>query len=172
MSDLADRLARLRVPLGFVFGPVVWWLAEPTPHSLALGATIAAIGEMIRFWAAGHLRKGVEVTTSGPYRWTAHPLYVGSSVIGAGLAIASARWIVAGLVGGYLAVTVSAAIRAEEARLRERFDVEYTQYRTGAVDGSARRFSLQRALANREPRAVAGSLAALGLLALKMVWGA
>ena len=50
---------------------------------------VALAGEAIRFWAAGHLNKSREVTRSGPYRFVAHPLYLGSSVIGAGLAIAS-----------------------------------------------------------------------------------
>src|SRR5206468_3622799 len=84
------RLARLRVPLGFVCGVVVLWLAQPTRESLVYGSGIAAIGEALRVWAAGHLNKSQEVTSSGPYRWTAHPLYVGSSVLGVGLAIASA----------------------------------------------------------------------------------
>ena len=39
-------------------------------------------GEALRIWAAGHLEKGREVTASGPYRWTRHPLYLGSTIIG------------------------------------------------------------------------------------------
>src|SRR5258707_60288 len=61
-------LARFRVALGFVFGVLVLVLAQPTARSLAIGMSIAACGEAIRFWAAGHLRKSREVTVSGPYR--------------------------------------------------------------------------------------------------------
>src|SRR5919106_3708853 len=102
-------LARWRVPLGFVFGAAVLWLARPTLRSLAIGAAVAVVGEMIRIWAAGHLEKGREVTVSGPYRLTRHPLYVGSTVMGVGLAIAAASWIVALLVIAYLAITLTAA---------------------------------------------------------------
>ena len=86
---MLGHLARLRVSLGFVLALAALWLASPTPHSLAIGSLIAIAGEMIRLWAAGHLEKGREVTSSGPYAFTRHPLYLGSTVMGAGLAIAS-----------------------------------------------------------------------------------
>ena len=63
---MIHALARLRVTLGFVFGALVLALARPTPRSLAIGFGIAALGEAIRIWAAGHLNKSREVTTSGP----------------------------------------------------------------------------------------------------------
>src|SRR5215208_4871773 len=103
-------LARRRVPIGFLAGIGVIWLSDPTARSLAIGGVVAAIGEAIRIWAAGHLEKGREVTTSGPYRLTRHPLYAGSTIIGAGLAIASASVLVAVLVITYLGATLGAAI--------------------------------------------------------------
>ena len=54
---LVATLARMRVALGFVFGVLVLVLAQPTPRSLAIGMSIAACGELMRIWAAGHLRK-------------------------------------------------------------------------------------------------------------------
>src|SRR5438874_9870346 len=84
-----ERLARWRVTLGFACGALVLWLAKPTGRSIAAGVSIAFAGELIRIWAAGHLIKSRELTSSGPYRWFAHPLYLGSSVIGIGLAVAS-----------------------------------------------------------------------------------
>src|SRR5689334_16057519 len=103
-------IARFRVTLGFVCAGAVLWLAEPTGESLAVGVGIASIGEGLRIWAAGHLHKSREVTVSGPYRWFAHPLYVGSSVIGAGLAVACASPAAAIVIGFYLALTLSAAV--------------------------------------------------------------
>lgn len=167
---LMRRIARLRVALGFTCGVLVLWLAAPTRTTIAAGLVVGVVGEAIRFWAAGHLNKSREVTRSGPYRFVAHPLYVGSSVIGVGLAIASGRLAVAVIVAAYLAVTLTAAIRSEEAFLGRTFGADYDAYRrTGIVD-SARRFSLARALANREHRAVAGLLAALLLMAWKATY--
>ena len=166
-ARLAVALARRRVALGFALAALVLWLASPTPLSLAIGGAIAALGESIRIWAAGHVEKSREVTRSGPYRFTRHPLYLGSSVIAAGMAIASANWMVAVLVIVYLAATLTAAIRSEEAHLRDKFGAEYDAYAQRLAPPMIRSFSVKRALANREHHAVAGLLAALLLLALK-----
>jgi protein-S-isoprenylcysteine O-methyltransferase Ste14 len=164
---MLTRLARLRVPLGFAFGVLVLWLAEPTPRTLAAGGLVAALGELIRIWAAGHLEKGREVTSSGPYALTRHPLYVGSIVIGIGLVIAAADLAVTIIVLGYLAVTYTAAIRTEEAHLTEKFGAAYPQYRAGQM-AVKRPFSLERALkTNREYRAAIGVLVVLGVLGVK-----
>jgi protein-S-isoprenylcysteine O-methyltransferase Ste14 len=162
-------LARRRVPLGFLAGIAALWLADPTPRMLALGAVIAAIGEGVRVWAAGHLEKGREVTMSGPYRLTRHPLYLGSTIIGVGLAIASANLVVALLVVTYLGVTLSAAIATEEAHLTAKFGEAYPDYREGRTGGASRRFSMARAMRNREYRAVGGLLAVLALLTFKVL---
>ena len=89
MTGATRWIARYRVRMGFVAALAAFWLARPTRDSLAVGALVAAAGELIRIWAAGHLEKGREVTMSGPYRLTRHPLYLGSGLIAAGLAIAS-----------------------------------------------------------------------------------
>ncbi len=166
--DRLARLARLRVPLGFVCGVITLALARPTPASLVAGGLVAATGEALRYWAAGHLEKGREVTKSGPYRWSAHPLYVGSAVIGLGVAIASASAAVFALAAVYLLVALTAAIRTEEAALTAKFGDEYVAYQKGQAVDSSRRFSAGRAARNREPRAVAGLAVGLLLLALRM----
>lgn len=167
MSDMAARVARARVPLGFISSLAALWLAHPTWASLATGLALATAGESIRVWAAGHLEKGREVTKSGPYRFTGHPLYLGSTVIGIGFAVASRSPIVALIAAVYLAVTLGAAIRSEEAGLRAKFGREYADYRAGRSGDPGRSFSLARALRNREHRAVAGLAVVMILLALK-----
>jgi protein-S-isoprenylcysteine O-methyltransferase Ste14 len=165
---MLHHLARFRVTIGFIAGIAALWLARPTVRSLIAGALVAAAGEAIRIWAAGHLEKGREVTTSGPYAFTRHPLYLGSTIIGVGLAVASASVIVAVLVLAYLAVTLTAAIATEEAHLTEKFGAAYPDYREGRGAGEPRRFSFARAMRNREYRAVAGIFAAIAVLAWKL----
>jgi protein-S-isoprenylcysteine O-methyltransferase Ste14 len=160
-------LARLRVPLGFVFGVVALVLARPTWTSIAAGAAIGLIGEGVRVWAAGHLEKSREVTKSGPYRFTRHPLYVGSSIMAAGLAWAVHSWVVASLIAVHMVVTITAAIRTEEAFLRERFGDEYDAYAADRAPAMARSFSVERAWRNREYRAMVGLAVAIGLLSFK-----
>lgn len=160
-------LARLRVPLGFVFGVVALVLARPTWMSIAIGTGIGLLGEGVRFWASGHLEKSREVTKSGPYRFTRHPLYVGSSIMAAGLAVAVHSWIVAALIAVHMVVTITAAVRTEEAFLRERFGDEYDAYASDRAPVMQRSFSLDRAWRNREYRAMLGLAVSIGLLAVK-----
>ena len=96
-----------------------------------IGTAIAIGGECLRVWASGHLNKGREVAVSGPYRWFAHPLYVGSSIMGVGLAVIADHFVVTGLIALYLVVTMSAAISSEEAFLRRTFGDRYDRYRRG-----------------------------------------
>jgi protein-S-isoprenylcysteine O-methyltransferase Ste14 len=103
-------------------------LAVPTWDSWRVGLLVAVIGEAIRIWAAGHLEKGREVTRSGPYRWTAHPLYVGSSVLALGVVIAAQSVVVLVLGLIYMVSTLTAAVRTEEAFLRGRFGDAYDEY--------------------------------------------
>jgi protein-S-isoprenylcysteine O-methyltransferase Ste14 len=167
MADARSWFARYRVRLGFALAALVFWLARPSWWSLVIGTAVATAGEAIRIWAAGHLEKGREVTVSGPYRFTRHPLYLGSAVVGVGFAIASASVMVATLVVVYLAVTISAAIRSEERHLTEKFGSAYPSYREGRSPAADRQFNFQRVMANREYRAVAGLGVALALLVWK-----
>jgi hypothetical protein len=179
MTPINRALARRRVPLGFLCAIVVLWFARPTGWSLVWGGLTAALGEALRVWAAGHLNKSREVTASGPYRWVAHPLYLGSSIMGVGLAIASSSRIVTAVIAGYLLTTITAAIRSEEAFLREKFGERYDSYRRerGSDQGGARgggeprrRFSMPQAMANHEHRTIVGLAFAVLLLALKATY--
>jgi protein-S-isoprenylcysteine O-methyltransferase Ste14 len=174
---LVHTLARLRVTLGFLAGGFVLALAQPTGRSLAIGLSVAALGEAIRIWAAGHLNKAREVTMSGPYRWVRHPLYVGSTVMGVGLAIACASAIAAVLIAIYLVTTLTAAIKSEEAYLRRVFGEQYELYREGQLAKRAaiarqppKRFRIAQAIANREHRAVLGFAMVVLLLILKATY--
>jgi thiol:disulfide interchange protein len=166
----SSTLARFRTRLGLIMGAAAFWLAQPTLDTVAAGAMIAAFGEALRIWAAGHLQKSREVTSSGPYRWFGHPLYVGSSVMGAGLAVASASVAVTLLIVTYLGATIAAAVKTEEAFLRQRFGDEYDRYRAGSRATVTRRFSLERAFANGEHRTIAGLIVVVLLLALKATY--
>jgi hypothetical protein len=133
------------------------------------------LGEWLRIWAAGHLNKAREVTTSGPYRWFAHPLYVGSSIMGVGLALVADRVAVTAIIGLYLVMTLMAAVRSEEAFLRRAFGERYDRYRRGVDvvrgdDAEERRFHMARVIANREHRALVGLVVAILLLALKATY--
>ena len=170
MANLSARLigtlARRRVSIGFVTAVAMLLFARPTWDAWRAGLLIACVGESVRVWAAGHLEKGREVTRSGPYRFLPHPLYAGSVVIAIGVVVASRSVTVAAVALVYMTVTIAAAIRSEEAQLRKAFGSTYDDYRASRAEPMVRRFSVARALRNREYRAVIGVMVGFGILAL------
>jgi protein-S-isoprenylcysteine O-methyltransferase Ste14 len=173
------RIARrIRVPLGFVFAVVYFWLAKPTWSFIAIGAAIAAVGVAIRAAAAGHVKKNRELTTTGPYAYTRNPLYLGSMIIAIGFGIASRNWWVAvAIVVLFLAIYLP-VIRSEEEFLRSEF-AGFDEYcaqvprliprvrAAGAAKGS---FSKELYLRHREYNAMIGALAMIAALALKLIY--
>lgn len=170
MSDVVAVLARARVPLGFACAGAVLWLAQPSLQSLAIGGAIAAVGEVLRFWAAGHLEKGREVTQSGPYRLTRHPLYAGSGIIAIGAAVASASTSAAAIIAVYVGTTLVSAIWHEEENMRAAFGGRYDAYVRSRGGLTERAFSLPRAFKNKEHRTVVGLLLVAAILAVKARW--
>ena len=55
--------------------------------------------------------------------------------MGIGLAIASASVVAGLLIAAYVGATITAAVRTEEALLRERFGAEYDRYRSNGPIG-------------------------------------
>jgi protein-S-isoprenylcysteine O-methyltransferase Ste14 len=168
-------LTRVRLGIAWLAAPFFFYFARPEPRLILIGAVLAALGALIRGWAAGTLKKNVELTTHGAYAHTRNPLYVGTFFIGLGVMIAGGRIaFLATFLVFYAAVYGTTMYR--EARYLERvFGDAYrtyasnvpiflprpTPYRTG---GQAPPFEFGRYIANREYQAALGT--ALGLLAL------
>jgi protein-S-isoprenylcysteine O-methyltransferase Ste14 len=169
---------RIRVPMGFVFAVLYFWLARPTWRFIGLGAVLIVPGLLVRALASGHVRKNEALATSGPYAYTRNPLYLGSLLMGVGFAVASRSWWVgAALVAMFFAIYVP-VIRGEEAFLRGKFPEfeEYarrvprmlpriTPHRSADASGG---FSFALYLQHREYNALLGSALLTGALILKM----
>lgn len=85
----AETVQRLRVSTGFLLAAAFLYLAQPSKLSLAAGLPVAALGLLLRSWAAGHLAKNETLTTGGPFAFTRNPLYLGTLVTALGFAAAA-----------------------------------------------------------------------------------
>ena len=117
----ADAVARLRVPSGFLIVVVFGWFSRPTVESMAAGIPVAVAGLGLRAWAAGCLAKNQQLATGGPYRYTRNPLYIGTLLVAAGLAIASRSTGLAVLFAAVFLLVYLPVIQNEEAHLRKIF---------------------------------------------------
>ena len=121
MVEWSKIARRIRVPLGFLFAVLYFWLARPTWRSMALGMVVIVPGVLIRALASGHVRKNEALATSGPYAYTRNPLYLGSLLMGLGFAVAARSWWVGvALLVMFFAIYLP-VISDEEKFLREKF---------------------------------------------------
>jgi len=178
VADWSHVARRIRVPLGFAFALLYFWLARPTWHSIALGAVSIVPGLLVRALASGHVRKNEALATSGPYAYTRNPLYLGSLLIGIGFALAARSWWIGGLLVLMFFAIYLPVIRGEEKFLRGQFP-EFDEYAQqvprmlpritpARVGDDPGRFSVELYLKHREWNALLGAIAIVGMLLFKI----
>jgi len=166
----------------YVFVATMVLTARPTPRTVNVGCAFLVVGETLRLWAAGHLRKTSELIVSGPYRWTRHPLYLGRLLVFTGLCLMASLPYQANLglmVGGwaiFFGYYLPRKERVEGERLLERHGEAFERYRAAVPrlfpttspypETGAAGWSSERMLRNREHWMAIGVLA----LWLLMLW--
>lgn len=75
-----------------LFVPLVALLGTTVLPAFIAGTILVVIGEAIRLWASGHVKKNKMLATDGPYAFVRHPLYVGNILVLIGFSIASMLW--------------------------------------------------------------------------------
>jgi len=137
-----DRFFRWRGWLVAVVGTLLFavlvaargWQRPALRDTLA-AAPIVAIGIAMRVWARSYLLRGTNtrrvharrLVVDGPYRRLRNPIYVGNMAIAAGLALAFAGPIAAGLLLLLLFSIYSIVVRSEESILRQAFPERYDE---------------------------------------------
>jgi protein-S-isoprenylcysteine O-methyltransferase Ste14 len=180
MASWSQIARRIRVPLGFLFAVLYFWLARPTWRSMAEGLLLIVPGLLTRALASGHVRKNESLATSGPYAYTRNPLYLGSLLMGLGFALTARSWWVGLALALMFAAIYLPVIRDEEKFLRAKFPEfdEYarrvpkmfprlTPHSSSAKEPSAG-FSLDLYLKHREYNAVLGAVGIMVALIVKM----
>ncbi len=172
--------ARWRVRLGFALGVAYPVFAQPSVELLIAGGAIALAGLALRAFAAGYLEKNQALAKSGPYRFTRNPLYLGSTLMGLGFAVAGGSWAVGVGFLALFALVYWPVMRREEAFLRAQFKEAYDRYaqavplffpvffRSRRATHSGEKFLWARYRKNREDQAALGYATAIVFLALKM----
>ena len=126
--NLLKLAKRTRIILGGAFALVLIGIACPTPASLLAGLPVVILGESIRTWSSGHIRKNKALATDGPYAHTRNPLYLGSFLIGLGFVVMSrSLWGLAIYLAAY-ALIYRAVIRYEENDLAKAFGGGFAEY--------------------------------------------
>ncbi len=120
-----QRIARRsRVPIGFVTAALYLfdlYRRAPQPVAVAWSLALVIPGLWLRAYASGYVKKNRELTQTGPYAYTRNPLYLGSTLIAAGFAVALLSWTLALVLAACFAIIYIPVIASEERFLRATF---------------------------------------------------
>lgn len=143
---------RVPPPVPFIVGFLLAWLLErqllhlgiaapgPTRDAgLAAGGLFIALGLGLALWGLATLlkartpvlpfRAATQMVVEGPYRMTRNPMYVGFSLVYAGLALVLNWWWPLLLLPLVLIALYRLAVRLEERHLQAAFGEGYAVYR-------------------------------------------
>lgn len=113
-------------------------LPVPRLHARPLGVPLVLGGALLAGWAIATMRSArttispyepsTELVTEGPFRFSRNPIYLGGTLIYAGLALLLDRVGPVLLLPGLLATIGSGVIEREERFLERRFGDRYRDY--------------------------------------------
>ncbi len=121
--------------LAAVVAVILFYLAKPAPAWFLVGVVITTLGEALRLWAAGHLRKNKLLTTTGPYSYVKNPLYIGTLLITIGYSAMARN--VAIMIGGFVWFFIYYAPykkRQENEKLINSFGQPWVEYDKAVPD--------------------------------------
>ncbi|MEW6745928.1 MAG: isoprenylcysteine carboxylmethyltransferase family protein [Planctomycetota bacterium] len=165
-------------------------LARPVVWLYPVGAFLVVVGEVLRIWACGHLRKNKDVIMSGPYAHVKNPLYLGTFLIMVGFSLCASnpndtsRYVLFVGLPFFLAVFfvyyLPYKVRVEGDRLRRRFGDRWEEYdrnvpafipRLTAYQADPAPFSATLVAENSEVPTALWVLAGLAVVFLKFFLG-
>ncbi|HLF92695.1 MAG TPA: isoprenylcysteine carboxylmethyltransferase family protein [Planctomycetota bacterium] len=147
-----SRARKITVKLILIYALVVvliYFARQPSLREATfwIGLVPIVLGQAIRSWAAGHLTKNKELTTTGPYAYVKNPLYIGTFLIMVGFCVMAqaaprgtwyfdhANWILLGIgILGFVAYYVPYKKKREGDRLRDIFGPAWDDYDRAVPD--------------------------------------
>lgn len=130
--DIRERLRRwskLRFAILYPLGAFVILFANSDDRSIIASVGFIISGLLIRSWANGYAVKMEKLTTSGPYSFIRHPLYLGTMLIVIGFIIMLKIYYVGGLFLVFMIMVYYTTIKKEEAMLEAKFKDAYIKYK-------------------------------------------
>jgi protein-S-isoprenylcysteine O-methyltransferase Ste14 len=132
--------ATFALGLAWLINPAwIAWSRLPIPAMARwCGIAIAACGGLLFVWAVHHLGKNLTDTVitrrqhylvkTGPYQWVRHPFYATVLMVGFGLSLATANWLIMLLTAVVWFGFLLPRTRIEEQNLIRRFGDDYRDY--------------------------------------------
>jgi protein-S-isoprenylcysteine O-methyltransferase Ste14 len=116
-----------------VVAAVAYWsnpanLFEGAEPWAITGLAIVWLGQFVRIWATGYIKKRDEVCQVGPYTIVRHPLYFGSMLMGIGFIVWGRNWPAAALMTLFWFLFYVPKMLREEQHMLDKFGDTYREY--------------------------------------------
>ncbi len=179
IEKFKNFVVRKRITLSFLFAIFfVMFVSPPSVLFFIIGLEAVILGEVVRLWASGYLRKGEMLAVNGPYAYVRHPLYLGNFLIGTGFCIAGQSlnfFIIFLLIFG---IVYKYTVDYENEEIGKKFKVEFAEYRESVPlffplfvpykTNVISKFSWEQVLKNKEYRSCIGILIVTIILSIKL----
>jgi len=128
VSKRLQRSFKLRFAVLYPFGVLLMLFAMPSDETIRRGIGFIITGLLIRIWANGYAIKMDKLTTSGPYAFVRHPLYLGTMFIALGFVmLLNSFYIGVPLLIGLVLIYAN-TVKKEEGMLKDKFGNAYLDY--------------------------------------------
>ena len=176
-NDGLTLLSRWRIEVaGAAVIPVIAF-ADPSRAAILECLPLLVAGVVLRTWARGHLDRG-GLTSSGPYAYIRHPLYVGSFLMGLAITLMTRHAAVPLLFAVVFPAMYWPKLIREETFQRARSRDDWDRYASAVgavlprlrkrfVPDESRRFTWRRVMQHREWKTWLGTAAAVVALWLR-----
>lgn len=168
------KAAKKRTTFGWLFFIAAAVFGKGSNMHIMAGIPFIFIGTAIRVLSSGTIKKNRSLTTTGPYGFCRHPLYLGSFFISAGFIIASFSLIVLLYFLVLFPASYIPAMLAEESFLSRKFGEAYSGYKKSTPlfvpkfkKTDMRSFSWRQVSKNKEHFNIAAVIATIAILLIK-----
>lgn len=123
------RWSKLRFAIIYPFGIFVILFSNSDDKSIIQSIGFVIAGLLIRLWANSYAIKLDKLTTSGPYAYIRHPLYLGTTLLFIGFVMMLKAYYIGILFIIIMVGVYYRTIKKEEAMLEEKFKDEFIRYK-------------------------------------------
>jgi len=129
IKERLKRWAKLRFAIVYPIAVFVVLFSNSDDESIVQSIWFVAAGLLVRLLANGYAIKMDKLTTSGPYAFVRHPLYLGTMLLAIGFVIMLKIYYIGALFIILMAIVYYRTIKKEETMLEVKFKDEYFRYK-------------------------------------------
>lgn len=123
----------LRKFIAFLFAVAVVYLGVKSETYFYGAIFFIILGETLRIWAAGYIRKNKILSVVGPYRYVRNPLYIGSLLVGIGFGLFIWNFYLLVFMIFIFLIIYTLKIKSEEDKLESIFGEKYAEYKNNVA---------------------------------------